>query len=83
MVNVGSNPSTPTNGDVAQLVEHQIEALGVAGSIPSIPTSDAICMWYNVCPQLFKSAVKEQRPMEPHIALLYCDVAQLVRAQES
>ena len=37
---VGSSPTRSTKiGDVAQLVEHQIEDLGVGGSNPSITTT--------------------------------------------
>ena len=32
----GSSPPQPTIGTIAQLVEHQIEALGVVGSSPTI-----------------------------------------------
>lgn len=35
----GSNPWGCANGDVAQLVERQIEDLGVGGSNPPITTS--------------------------------------------
>ena len=36
---VGSNPTRGAKGQVAQLVEHQIEDLGVVGSSPTLTTN--------------------------------------------
>ena len=40
-----SEPSTSHHGEVAQLVEHQIEDLGVVGPMPTLPTMFLSSNW--------------------------------------
>ena len=54
---MASNPeANDTYGNVAQLVERKVEALGVVGSIPTVPTI-----------YLFSSVELEQRVSTPRV----------------
>lgn len=44
-VDLGSSPSAPTLGDVAQLVERRSEKPKVAGSTPAVATHSTRFLW--------------------------------------